>query len=164
MGSEMQNGVPERYRFLYQGFVPSDDEPRSREALPFERIQLADTSVHWFGDPSPTILLCRDGTAEIRATPWRRGRVHLFDFGRLCEHLEHVRFSSLAREYHWGGYDASTFVVTVWPAGGGAPISVSDTGDAGPVELWGVRAAIEGVAQRVRWEKPDRGASGTQGK
>jgi hypothetical protein len=149
-GSELASDVPARYRFLYRGFVAAGEEPQHRAELPFERIELSGHGSKLFSFPS--IRLARDGRAEIASDPPRRGRVHLFDYARLCELLEHARFASMAREYTWEGFDLPTYTVTVWPTGGGEPVAVADCGAAGPAELWGLRAAIEGVAGRIDWE------------
>jgi len=146
----MAQQVAERYRFLYQGFVARDEEARLLAALPYERIELEEES-GWLLR-GHCITLWRDGRAKLVDDVVRSGSVGAFDFGRLCELLESIGFESLARQYDWGGYDGGTATVRVWPAGSEDPVEVQDYGEVGPVALWGLRAAVEGVARSIDWQ------------
>ena len=99
-----------------------------------------------------TLTLWRDGRAERSGDPAQHGEVHAFDYGRLCELVEAIHFEALAPRYEWNGFDLLTHTVRVWPSGSTTPLEVEDYGGVGPVELWGLRAAIEGVAGRIEWK------------
>ena len=142
--------VPARYAFLYRGFVATDEEAAIAGELPYERIELEEEG-SWYV-AVPTITLWRNGRADLGEEPARHGEVSLFDYGRLCQLIEEIGFEALPGRYDWGGFDGSTYTVRVWPEGAAEPVEVSDYGDVGPVELWGLRAAIGGVARRVKWK------------
>src|SRR5262249_36568337 len=132
------------------GFISSDDEAQALAALPFDRIELEEQG-SWFS-VTPTITLERNEHAYLSGDPPRHGRVHAFDFGRLCELTEQIHLTAMPRSFQWGGFDGGTWIVRVWPSGAREPIEVEDYGGVGPVGLWGLRAAIQGVARSIQWE------------
>ena len=144
--------VPDRYRFLAGGGIAYQDMPAIRAELPYERIEVEVFSTWTWGGPVTTLWL--DGRAERTDMQGEvmKGEVRLHDYGSLCYLVDHLRFSSMEATYHWGGFDASTVTVRVWRVGDRDPVEVADTGNAGPIELWAIRAAIDGVASRIEWE------------
>jgi hypothetical protein len=143
--------VPDRYRFLYGGMVMEDELAGVRSRLPYDRITVEVDGSYWCQGRS--ISLFRDGRARLEEGGEREGKVSIFDFGRLCYLLEHVRFESFDPRYAWDGYDGGTVRVKVWPAGSDEPRVVEDYGSNAPIELWAVQSAIEGVAGRVKWKE-----------
>lgn len=148
--SELDGGtVPARYQFLFDGGISKEDVPKIRASIPFEKIQLAHASGWSFDDPIYT--LWSDGHAE---GPLGEGQVSVWDYASLCYLIETLRLDSMQPEYSRTVFDGDTSTVSVWTTVGAAPMVVREKGTKGPIELWGIQAAIEGVAGRVEWITP----------
>lgn len=151
--SSAGNDSPTHVDFLahYNGRVGSDAESL-REALPYDKIELEYfTPWLWGGD---VLRFWRDGRAELGDQDgWRHGKVNVFDFARLCYLIDENEMTSMLTEYSSGGFDKTTVTVRVWPVGQEKPFVVEDYGSAGPIELWAVQAAINGVARTTHWKQ-----------
>lgn len=140
--------VPEHYAYLFEGGLFPAEVPSTRAALPFEKIQMTHSGV-WY-TPGSTITMWRDGRAEGSLGI---GEVTLWDFGALCYLIEKLNFASMAGHYQADGTDNGTSIVKVWRSGQAEPTVVRDYGGVGPIELWGIQTAIDGVAGRIHWEE-----------
>jgi hypothetical protein len=123
-----------------------------RPRLPYERIELVDFNPWlWGGD---RVELRADETAWLwDADGVRRGHVSFLAFARLCYVLELRGLADLEPRYESESFDAQTVTLRAWPTGGGAPIEVEEYAAAGPIELWEMQRAVDGVAREVRWDR-----------
>jgi len=144
--------IPDQYQSLFGGGIAYEDMPGIRARLPYEKIELEVFSTWIWGGPVTT--LWRDGRAERTSLYGERmkGEVRVQSFGLLCYLIDRLEFSAMEPEFHWGGFDASTVTVRVWPVGDPDPIEVADTGNVGPIDVWAIQTAIEGVASKIEWE------------
>jgi hypothetical protein len=145
--------VPAKYRAIFEGFVEQGDVERVWAGFPYDSIRVDRSSV-WPGAPDGELVLHRGGRAEFRGSidgtyGSFEGDVDLFDFGKLCYAFEQSGFERLLDRYSDEGFDAgeSTFEVT---SKSGSK-RVVDHGDVGPIELWTLGAALDGVRARIRW-------------
>jgi hypothetical protein len=148
-----------RYSFNRSSVLKLAEAGKIQEQLPYESISLSISgSAIEDNEASLDISLSRDGQATCEGyLPGRhvsgkyRGEVHLLDFARICELLEQLRFAELEPRYETGWTHMRTYVLRVRKADATVR-EVSDYGEAGPIELWAMRAAIEAVASRIEWE------------
>jgi hypothetical protein len=148
--SAVEDGVPDRYRFLGTAMVMEKDLPRVREQLPYERIELSEFSP-WELE-RPEVSLGRDGTIVEGSPSSRTGRISIFDFGEVCYLIERSGFESMKPRYAWDGYDATTYTIKVSRVGNHDPITVEDYGSVGPADLWTLRTTIRGIESRALWK------------
>jgi hypothetical protein len=99
---------------------------------------------------------CRNAFKNDRRTycEVKQGRVWSGDFIRMGAQIEKSGFTSLKTDYDRNvteGTYASTRVTTT---GGG--YSVVNYANAGPLSLWTIEKAIEGVSAAAEWEEPSR--------
>ena len=124
--------------------------------LHFDRIELERAGCFW-GCPVYTATLWRDGRASYsgyrnaRRTGGFQGRVDALSYGWLCYLIEESHFDRLESDYSANATDLETTIVRVWPGTGGQPIVVRDYGDAGPINLWGLRREIDAIVDEITW-------------
>jgi hypothetical protein len=106
-------------------------------------------------DRSATLFTerCRNATPNDRATfcEVKQGRTWRGEFSKLGWLLESNSFYALEREYSGNVTDASLQSTRV--TRGGKTYEVVNYADAGPLAMWAVQRAIEGVGASVEWEK-----------
>ncbi|MCA9664336.1 MAG: hypothetical protein KC503_02075 [Myxococcales bacterium] len=106
--------------------------------------------------PAYTVLLRRDGTADYHGrsyaprTGHHKGALHPWRFEQLAKLLAHLGFFKLNDSYRARVTCQSSTYVTVTRRSGKTK-TVQEYGSAAPVALWGIRQAIDGVAQRIMW-------------
>lgn len=95
---------------------------------------------------------CRNRTPDDRETycEVKRGRLPPGEFGRLALLLERDGFLRLQPEYTRNVSHGGRDVLRVTRAG--AVRQVENYATAGPVELWSMQRAVEGVAAGAEWE------------
>lgn len=142
--------VPDRYQFLFGAMVKKADLPAVRDQLPYDRITFERPGSYW--SHGTAISLYRDGRAVLQENGVKEGAVSIFDYGRLCYLAERIQIETLEPRYAWDGYDGEWERVKVWPAGSEEAVVVEDYGGCGPIELWALQTAIEGVAGRIKWK------------
>jgi hypothetical protein len=96
---------------------------------------------------------CRRATSDDRATfcEVKEGRIGPGEFARLGWLIERNGFFDLSSEYYRNVTHASSENTRVTK--GGKVYAVSNYAGAGPVALWIIQRAIEGVAGSAEWEK-----------
>ena len=153
------SAIPACYEYLYNGGISYDDVPAIRAALPYEKIQLTRTS-GWIPGDGP-ITLWRSGLAE---GPKGTGEVSVWDYGSLCYLIEHLQFPSMQPEYVRSNVmDAGSVEVEVWTAAQDQPKVVREYAARGPIELWGIQTAIDGIASRIEWSEEAQPGDATDG-
>lgn len=105
--------------------------------------------------PSYEIKLLRDGTATYvgRRFVERIGTYtgKFYGFDRLAQLIEARGFFNLKDDYSIRATDLPSAVTSVVRAG--RRKTVNNYGDAGPIELWGIEKAIDGMVANAKWEK-----------
>jgi len=142
----------------YEQAMAATTEADLRAAIPYARIELEHVGSALGSWPSYSVMLARDGRAEYsgneRAARTGRhvGVVEPVAYARLCLLLEQAGFFEMDARYetHWSC--EPTDQLRVWRAEDSPPTVVEDRGSAGPLSLWGLRAAVEGVAANLAWE------------
>lgn len=108
--------------------------------------------------PVYSVTLRRDGTATyvgknyVERMGTYKGTVRQFD--RLAELLISRGYFGLKDKYAVNWTDMATVKTSV--VMNGKRKTISNYGDAGPVELWGIEMAIDAVADQIKWEKDMR--------
>ena len=127
------------------------------DALPFDRIELERTAC--FGAcPAYKVTFNRDGTAryEGRSDAPRQGnfagKIEPWNYGRLCYLMEVEGLERMNHDYTAPWTDAPTCYLRVWRSGATEPFTIDDYGTYGPIELWGLQQAIDGVAEKLEWK------------
>lgn len=110
--------------------------------------------------PEYQIVLRLDGTAEyegfehVERKGKYLGKVGITDFLRLANLADTISFASLNEKYSIP-WTCQSYAITSITKGGQIKI-VSDYGGGGPIELWGLEMAIDGLVSNIKWEKtPD---------
>lgn len=105
--------------------------------------------------PVYKLTLRRDGTAtyEGRQFVERKGTYSgtFYGFERLAQLIESRGYFNLKDNYTINATDLSGTVTSVVRTG--RRKTITNYGDAGPVELWGIEAAIDGVVANTKWQK-----------
>jgi len=152
----VQPDWPPPYEFVHED--EHDDLERNLAALPFSRIELERTTCYG-SCPAYTVTIERDGKALYVGREWApregtfTGDVSPFDFGRLCLLIERSGFTKMATEYLRPVTDSASAYVRVWPTDASEAIVVRDYDDFGPVELWMLQEAIDGVVSKMTWTR-----------
>jgi hypothetical protein len=135
-----------------------------RPTLPFETISLE----QWggMGCERYLITLRRDGSAAFNAyspapsfnmnSGKYTGSMPLQDYGRLCYLLEHLNVGKLAidvREPKERLIYGVTTIVRAHGKGKDGLIEKIEANENGAIELWAIRMVIEGLCQRISWNK-----------
>jgi hypothetical protein len=96
---------------------------------------------------------CRGATPDDRATfcEVKEGRIGGAEFARLGWLIEKNGFFDLSPEYSWNMTHALSEDTRVTK--NGKSYALSNYAGAGPLALWMIQRAIEGVATNVEWEK-----------
>lgn len=113
--------------------------------------------------PAYTITFKKDATTPLPlGKAWYVGKRHVpmmgtysgdvWDFDRLAAWIEMQHFSDFDEEYNKGTSEGE--VVTTSVTIGGARKTVTNyAAGGGPIELWVIDSAIDGVAANIHWEK-----------
>ena len=105
--------------------------------------------------PIYTITLRRDGTATYvgRNFVERKGTytAKVYGFDRLAELIESRGYFNLKDSYTVRVTDLPSTVTSVVRAG--RRKTIRNYGNSGPVELWGIEKAIDGMVANTKWEK-----------
>jgi hypothetical protein len=147
----MEESFQEQYGYIFQETKTEEERKEVLDDLPYERISLEHEPSWWASGSSITYF--KDRRAELEEEGTRKGRIHLFDYGRLCFLIDRLGFRSFKPKYEWDGFDGGRIVVKVWPTGSEEPIVVEEYGCAGPYELWMIQQAIQGLVRNVLWKK-----------
>lgn len=149
--------LPEHYRFLRSFGIEEKDYEATKTALPYVEIQLERTEC--FGMcPSYIVTLRRHGTAEYVGREFaprngkHNGEIDLFSFARLCWAIEKFKLANGPREYSARVTDMPTAYLRVKGRDSDLSFQIRDYGGQGPIELWTIHAAIDGVAGRIKWQ------------
>ncbi len=73
------------------------------------------------------------------------------DFAKLAMLIDRLDFKSLREKYLIDGHDQPNVLTTVAFEDGSK--SVSNYGEAGPVEIWAVERVIDSIVEDIYWEK-----------
>jgi hypothetical protein len=100
---------------------------------------------------------CRNAFKNDRRTycDVKQGRIFPGDFIRLGAQIEKSGFSQLKRDYD-RNMTHGTYTSTRVTTAEGRRYSVVNYANAGPLSLWTIEKAIEGVAAGAEWEKSSR--------
>lgn len=105
--------------------------------------------------PVYKITLRRDGTATYvgREFVERKGTYSgkIYGFERLAQLIESRGYFNLKENYTVNATDLPSTLTSVVRAG--RRKSVTNYGDTGPVELWGIETAIDGMVTNIKWQK-----------
>ncbi len=143
--------IPEAYRYLYEGSIPSGEGARIVANLPYDSITLERT---W-----ATTTFYRDGRARFEGGEYAlregtyEGEVSLRDYGRLCYAIEALGFFEMSPNYSNMRPHASKLVLKVTTSADAREVQVSDYANQGPPELWVLAKAIDGVAAEIDWKR-----------
>jgi hypothetical protein len=156
--------VPPQYAFLYdEGITGEDAWNAARRTFPYESISLARRGC--FGTcPVYSVTIRADGgatyTGERNGTRigTYSGRTYFGDFARLAMFIEQSGFMKFSARYTAPHTDDETVVVTVVMRDGTTK-SVSNYGRYGPLDLWVLERAIDGVVEEMKWTSGGRGGS-----
>lgn len=105
--------------------------------------------------PIYKVTLKRDGTATyvgkqfVERTGTYSGK--FYGFERLAQLIESRGYFDLKDNYTINATDLPSTVTSVVRAG--RRKTITNYGDTGPVELWGIEQAIDGVLANTKWEK-----------
>jgi hypothetical protein len=153
-GRPVAETVPTEFKELYSGNLSTEKVPAMWAGLPYNSITLERTACY---GPCQVyrVTFHRGGRVDLNATNWQGkkgdfvGYASILDYGKLCHLLTQSRFDMLASQYGFVTTDSPTYIVTA--VGPDNTKRVSENGSFGPVELWGIQQAIDGVAQSIRW-------------
>ena len=101
------------------------------------------------------VTLRRDGTATyvgrrfVERLGTYKGQIHGFE--RLAQLAEARGYFNLNNRYTVRATDLPSTVTSV--VRNGRRKTVTNYGDSGPVELWGIETAIDGLVANTKWEK-----------
>jgi hypothetical protein len=147
--------VPAPYREIFAGFVATDRIASVWAGFPYDRLHL-ERWCPWGGPNLGDLVLDRGGRAELRGEVGGEqgefeGSINLFDYGKLCYALQELDFEGMKKLYTDEGFDVEESTLTVISPRGTK--RVVDHGDVGPIGLWTLRAAFDGVRARIHWKK-----------
>ena len=131
------------------------DEAAAIAAIPINSISLERTPCY---GPCPiyTITFNKAGTAELEGKDYvpHKGKWHakiaVRDFVRLSQLVFTAKFFNLENEYSGGWTDNAITIVTVNM--GKVNKRVSDYGNVGPAQLWGIAQAIDSISSGLKWK------------
>lgn len=107
--------------------------------------------------PMYKVTLRRDGTATYVGRDFveRKGTYtgKFYGFSRLAQLIETRGYFSMKDRYTINASDLPSAITSVVRAG--QRKTITNYGDEGPVELWGIEQAIDGVLANVKWSKAD---------
>ena len=105
--------------------------------------------------PAYRVTLRRDGTATYVGLEYveRKGTYSgkFYGFERLAQLIEARGFFDLKDNYAINATDLPSTITSVVRAG--RRKTVNNYGGAGPLELWGIEEAIDGVVSNTKWQK-----------
>ena len=105
--------------------------------------------------PMYKVTLKRDGTATYvgRENVERKGtyRGKFYGFERLAQLVEARGYFNLKDNYSAQVTDLPSTITSVVRSG--RRKTITNYGDMGPVELWGIEQAIDGLVANTKWEK-----------
>ena len=105
--------------------------------------------------PMYKVTLRRDGTATYAGRRFveRQGTYtgKVYGFDRLAQLMDSRGFFNLKDNYSMRATDLPSAITSAVQAG--KRKTIVNYGDAGPVELWGIEKAIDGMMASVKWEK-----------
>jgi Domain of unknown function (DUF6438) len=152
---ELKNDIPAKYKYLFQLGDSDNTIETISAAFPYESISLRRTECYG-SCPVYEIKLYRTGKAELHAEKNLPklgkfvGEIYPLTYGRLCYLIEKINFNNFKATYVARWTDDSTCVVTIDSKDGRK--SVSDYGQQGPIELWGLQQAIDAVKNEIHWK------------
>lgn len=133
---------------------PEAPEPALRE-ITFERTRC------YGACPAYKVTLRPDGTvtyvgeAHVERLGRHDGRVGRRTFERLSALMEAAGFFGMDDQYTTHVTDHASVITTATRVGGERK-RVLNYADTGPLELWGIEMAIDGVLSSASWTKPDK--------
>lgn len=155
-------GPSDPYWFLNagQGIETDEEYQAAWDGLPVERIEFSRTHNGLYGAPFYWAVLSSDGVAKYSGTMINRlegeyeGELHLWDYARLCQSVEHFRIGNMEERYRAPTSHAELVNVNIHLKDGSV-IQVSDYGTASPLEYQAFCAMIEKVLYEMDWEPAD---------
>jgi hypothetical protein len=108
--------------------------------------------------PAYKVTLRADGTvtyvgeAHVERIGTHEGVVGRNTFRRLAALLEAAKYFDLKDNYETRVTDQASAITSA--VRDGRRKTITNYADAGPVELWGIESAIDGVVGRTVWKKP----------
>jgi hypothetical protein len=147
--------VPAPYRELFEGWVANDQVASVWAGFPYDRLRLERWCV-WGGPNLGDLEFHRGGRAVLRGPVDGEqgafeGTIDVFDYGKLCYALQKLDFEGMKARYSDEGFDVEESILTATSPRGTK--QVVDHGDVGPIGLWTLRAAFDGVRARIHWQK-----------
>lgn len=150
--------IRERYRFLEDPWFNEAKYKKGIEELPYTEIQLERTEC--FGTcPSYIVVFRIDGTATYEGREYvdkqgkHAGRIYSGGYARLCWAIEQFKVLDGPRSYSVNMTDMSTAILRIKRRDTDSAEEIRDYGGAGPMELWIIQNAIDGISSRVEWKK-----------
>jgi hypothetical protein len=108
--------------------------------------------------PMYKVTLRSDGTATYKGEQYveRKGTYNgtFHGFHRLVQLIEKQGYFNLKDEYTIEATDMPSAITSVVRAG--KRKTITHYGDSGPVELWAIEQAIDGVVANARWDKSQK--------
>ena len=153
-GSDWPAPYTNIHRYGYS--LPESARAEMVAAFPFERIEMSAPGGLLL--PAYTVTFWRDGKAHYKGnshadrTGEFEGTIDAFTFGRLCFLFECERFLELKSTYGGSADDMPSCSLSVWRSGKAEPITVTDNDLQGPIQLWGLQAAVDAVASHIEWK------------
>lgn len=142
--------------------VPGNHVPPENEDASLEN-QITEISLErqeCFGTcPVYKVVLRKDGTATYTGVKFvprmgeYRGKVYAYEyyFITLAKLIRSQGYFDLKDNYSSGWTDQDTVITSVVERG--RRKTVVNYGNAAPIKLWGIEMAIDGVVERIQWEK-----------
>lgn len=153
--SQPVTDVPTRYKYLSEGSITPEDIDKTWADLPFDSISLTRRPCG-VALPSGTVVLGKHGYArfggcgEDTSTKGPHGDVDmLFLYGSLSYLVERLDLDRSLGSYSTPRTDELLVILEIFPTGSSQPIVIRDYGQSGPIELWGVAWAIQGIAEHL---------------
>ena len=152
------------YHHLFSREIAPGD--RYYECLPYRTIELERTPC--LGRcPVYHLTLHRHGhahfvgQANVERLGTFAGEFMVNDFGKLCYLIEVLKVEELRARHRARGTDRASTIVRLIGADGTDKV-IEDYGNAGPIELWALQLAVDGVGSRVRWRPAGSEPGGLQ--
>ncbi len=150
--------LPSYYHCIYASSLGDEELKAAWNGYPYDSIQLERTEC--LGScPAYVVTLHKGGRAEfegkahVNRLGLHSGKIDPWTFGRLCYALDQMKFDTMQLSYNAPWTDSPTTIVRVTRVGASDPISVSDYGNYGPIDLWTFQMAVDGAVSQIEWKK-----------
>jgi hypothetical protein len=142
----------------YQHAIAATTETDVSAAIPYTKLEFEHVGSTLGSWPSYKVSLARDGRAEYVGnqqavrTGHFVGNIEPLDFAELCLLFEKADFFAMNSTYTSPQSCGGTDYLRAWHSSDNSVTVVEDNDSTGPLGLWGLQAALQGVAANIHWE------------